>query len=321
MSAPPYLPRRASRSEIVPIRGLQYHLRHWGDAALATPEQPPLLMLHGWMDVGASFQFIVDALADSGRPPRQVIAPDWRGFGLSEWPARDGYWFADYLGDLDAIVDGVLALLPGIDQIDLLGHSMGGNIAMVYAGVRPQRVRRLINLEGFGLPATRPEMAPKRYAQWLDELKLPATISAYKSADAVATRLQRTNPLLSADRAAWLARQWAREDDSGRWQILGDPLHKRGTPTLYQRDEVIACWRQITAPLMWVEGDRTDISRWWDGQHYSTEEFHQRLSVVTQVQKHRLSPAGHMVHHDQPEVLAGLIEAFLDAAAATSATI
>jgi pimeloyl-ACP methyl ester carboxylesterase len=306
MSDNPYVVRRESRSEFIPVRGLNYHLRHWGDASLVTPERPPLVMVHGWMDVGASFQFVVDALADD----RYVVAPDWRGFGLTDTPQEDSYWFADYLGDLDAIVDAVLKPFSGVMQIDLVGHSMGGNVVMLYAGVRPARIRRLVNLEGFGMPATIPTLAPKRYAAWLDELKEPVEIRPYQTVDAVAARLRKTNPLLPADRAGWLANHWAKQDENGLWQILGDPAHKRSNPLLYQVDEVLACWKQITAPVLWVEGEQTDTGKWWNGR-YSKAEFHERLKVVARYETHMLSPAGHMLHHDQPEALARRLEAFL----------
>ena len=306
MSDTPYVACRESRSEFVPIRGLSYHVRHWGDASMVTAERPPLVMLHGWMDVGASFQFVVDALTDD----RYVVAPDWRGFGLTDTPQEDSYWFADYLGDLDALIDATLKPFAGLTQVDLAGHSMGGNVVMIYAGVRPQRIRRLVNLEGFGMPATVPSLAPKRYAMWLDELKKPVAIHPYKTLEAVATRLRKTNPLLPADRAAWLAAHWSRQDAQGRWQILGDPAHKRSNPLLYQRDEVLACWKLITAPVMWVEGDQTDIGKWW-GERYSKAEFHERFATVARRETHVLSPAGHMLHHDQPEALARLLEAFL----------
>jgi alpha-beta hydrolase superfamily lysophospholipase len=84
-----------STSQFLAVRGLSYHVRSWGDAAA-----PKLFMLHGWMDVGASFQFLVDALARDWC----VLAPDWRGFGQSAW-CEDGYWFADYLADLDALLE------------------------------------------------------------------------------------------------------------------------------------------------------------------------------------------------------------------------
>ena len=168
--ASPYAARRTARSSFVQLRGLRYHAHIWGDASLASAQRPPLLLLHGWMDVGASFQFLVDELAQAEGFDRWIIAPDWRGFGLTQTPPADTYWFPDYLADLDALLD---AWLPAqqFPQIDLLGHSMGGNVVMSYAGVRPQRIRRLVNLEGFGMPATRASQAPTRYGRWMDELK------------------------------------------------------------------------------------------------------------------------------------------------------
>jgi pimeloyl-ACP methyl ester carboxylesterase len=304
MSEAPYTPRRASASRFVTLRGLRHHVLEWGDAALASAERPTLVMLHGWMDVAASFQFVVDHLGDD----RHVLAMDWRGFGLSQTPLVDSYWFPDYLGDLEALLD---TLAPG-RAVDLLGHSMGGNVVMLYAGVRPQRIRRLVNLEGFGMPRTRAEQAPARYALWLDEIRQPQRLRPYDSVAAVAARLQQNNPLLRADRAAWLAPHWSRQIDGGAWEILADPAHKRTNPVLYHVDEVLACWRQIAAPLLWVEGDRTDVSKWW-GHRYSRAEFDERLAVVPQVQRVLLSPAGHMLHHDQPEALAEQLLGFLDA--------
>ena len=131
----------------------------------------PLVLVHGWMDVAASYQFMVDALSDAFAAGRTIIAPDWRGFGQTtsaEGAAQaDNFWFPDYLADLDFLLDHYVK-----DQaVDLVGHSMGGNVAMIYAGVRPERIHKLVNLEGFGLPAAKPAQSPGRYAKWMDELK------------------------------------------------------------------------------------------------------------------------------------------------------
>lgn len=309
MSAAP-LARRPARSTFLPLRGLNYHTHQWGDATLATPSSPPLVLLHGWMDVGASFQFVVDALAAAEGFERWVIAPDWRGFGLTIAPGADCYWFPDYLGDLDALLDALPGAAGWGGAVDLVGHSMGGNVAMSYAGVRPARIRRLVNLEGFGMPETRPVQAPRRLAQWLDELKAPQTLRSYDSLQAVAERLLKNNPLLAPDRAAWLAPHWARRQDDGRWHIQGDPAHKRVNPVLYRKDEVLETWRLITAPVLWVEGDRTAAHTWW-GQRYPRSDFESRLAVVPTLERAVLAPCGHMVHHDQPEALAAQLRRFL----------
>jgi len=301
-----YRAERTAASDFHAVRGLRYHLHRWGDNTLVDAEHPPLVLLHGWMDVGASFQFFVDALAQAEGRQRLVLAPDWRGFGRTSAPGADTYWFPDYLADLDALLDHVAPT----GAVDLLGHSMGGNIAMSYAGLRPARIRRLVNLEGFGMPETQPEQAPKRLLQWLDELKTPAELRSYDSLEAVAERLVKNNPLLTADKATWLAPHWAALHDDGRWHIQGDPAHKRVNPILYRRDEVLAAWKRITAPLLWVQGNLTDITKWW-GQRYPREDFEARLAVVQNVERHALAPCGHMLHHDQPVALAAHVARFL----------
>jgi len=303
-----YQTRRTGHSRFLPIRKLHYHLTTWGDETLVTPQRPPLVMLHGWMDVGASFQFVVDALAEAEGDGRCIVALDWRGFGLTDTPGADTYWFADYLADLDAVLD---ALFPQ-GAVDLLGHSMGGNVAMSYAGVRPERIRRLVNLEGFGMPDAQADQAPRRLAQWLNELRRPEQLRPYDSLQGVAERLIKNNPLLTADKAAWLAPHWAGRGDDGRWHIRGNPAHKRVNPVLYRKEEVLAAWRLISAPVLWAEGDLTDVAKWW-GHRYPRSDFEARLAVVPSVQRVLLAPCGHMLHHDQPQALAAHLSGFLGA--------
>lgn len=288
-----YAVRRPARSEFVSLRGLRVHLNRWDDGA--DGNRPLLVLLHGWMDVGASFQFFVDALADLEGPARHIVAPDWRGFGRTESPAVDSYWFPDYLGDLDALLDRLSPDAP----VDLLGHSMGGNVAMTYAGARPSRIRRLINLEGFGLPATQPDEAPGRLAAWLDELRQPASLRDYASLEEVAERLRRNNPRLDAARAAWLAPHWAESTSAGRWRLRADPAHRRTNPVLARREEALAFWSRISAPTLWVEGDSTDTRAWW-GDRYPRSDLESRLSIISDLQRAVLDDCGHMLHHDQP---------------------
>jgi pimeloyl-ACP methyl ester carboxylesterase len=300
-----YIERRKARSEFAEIRGLNYHLHVWGRSSLVTPTRPALIMLHGWMDVGASFQFIVDAMEQD----RYIVAPDWRGFGLTESPRTDSYWFADYLGDLDALGD----LISPQQPFDLVGHSMGGNVAMMYAGVRPQRVRRMVNLEGFGMSPTQPEDAPKRLTEWLDQLKQPARFRDYDSIDAVAKRMRDNNPRLPPERAYWLAGHWARATPQGRWVLNADAVHRRTNPILARREEAVAIWSRITAPMLWVEGSDDALSRFWRGT-YPREDFEARMAVVPQVERLVIENAGHMMHHDEPLILAQHMERFLDRA-------
>ena len=295
--------QKLSRSAFVPIRHLRYHVRLWGTPS---SEKPPLVMLHGWMDVAASFQFVIDALQDN----HWVIAPDWRGFGLTETPKTDHFFFPDYLADLDQLLDHYVGDTP----VNLLGHSMGGHVATMYAGIRPERIHKLINLEGFGMPATRPTQAPHRLSKWMDELKAlqrgEMDLKPYPNLEAVAQRLIKTNPRLGSDKAHWLAQHWARANDQGEWRILGHAAHKVVNPQLFKTDETQAIYARITAPTLCVVASTDSMNQWWKDS-YTLQEFMQRIAVVPKITHAVVDNAGHMLHHDQPASLARLIEDFL----------
>jgi pimeloyl-ACP methyl ester carboxylesterase len=282
------------RSAFHNIRGICYHAREWGDRS-----HPRIFLLHGWMDVSASFQF----LAQSLRRGWHIIAPDWRGFGLSEW-ARDGYWFPDYLGDLDALLEVYSPEVP----VNLVGHSLGGNVACVYAGVRPERVERVVSLEGFGMPRMSSDSIPPRLAQWLEELKDPPSFRSYRSFAAVALRLQKNNPRLSGDKARFLAQHWAKELESGEIVLAADPKHKTISPTPYRLEEAIACWKRVTARVLWVSGEDSHIRAWLKD---TPEEYAERTRAFRHFGERTVAGAGHMLHHDQPERVAQIIEEFL----------
>ncbi len=287
---------KESRSEFHDIRGLRYHVRTWGE-----PGAPKLFLLHGWMDVSASFQFLVDALARDWH----VIAPDWRGFGLSAW-AREGYWFPDYYADLDMLLDVYQPSAPA----NLAGHSMGGLLACTYAGLRPARAAKIVSLEGFGLGRTTPEQAPARVRQWLDGLRKRPAFRPYRSFGEVAARLRRDNPRLTDERAAFLARHWAKENGDGTVMLRSDPRHKLANPYLFRIEEMIACWRLVTAPVLWVFARE---SRRGGYLKDTPEELAERKGAFRDYHEAWVEDSGHMMHHDQPQRLAGIIEGFLRA--------
>ena len=294
---------KPSTSLRVPIRGLSYHVRTWGDA-----RAPKLFMLHGWMDVGASFQFLVDALTRDW----YVLAPDWRGFGRSEW-CRDGYWFADYLADLEALLD---HFAPG-ERARLVGHSLGGNVVCLYAGARPARVARVVALDAFGIPSESADRAPDKLAAWLDALNDPPSFKPYKDLAAVADRLQKSNPRLARDKAEFLAAHWAESRPDGSAQLVSDPRHKLPCPSVYRIEEIYAVWRRITAPVLWVAGVDSHIPHWLDA-HPEGEGGVDNLAGVRARLRHiatgrlvTIPDAGHMLHHDQPQAVAAAIEPFL----------
>jgi pimeloyl-ACP methyl ester carboxylesterase len=258
-----------------------------------------MFLLHGWMDVSASFQFLVDALDKEW----DVYAPDWRGYGLTDWGRSDCYWFPDYLADLDAILE---ELSPGT-PVNLVGHSLGGNVGALYAGARPQRVARFANLEGFGMAPTLPEQAPKRYARWLDELREPPGLRPYASYAELADRLQAGNKRLSRDKAEFLARHWGEEED-GKVRLRSDPAHKIVNPVLYRYEEARACWAAVSAPVLWMEAAETETLQ---RISLTPAQVAERRAAFRDVRYATVADAGHMLHHDQPGAVARLLEEFL----------
>jgi len=285
---------KPSQSHILQVRGLRYHVRSWGDE-----RAPKLVLLHGWMDVSASFQFLVDALLGDW----YVVAPDWRGFGLSEW-ASAGYWFPDYVADLDVL----LRQVAPEHSVSLVGHSMGGNVAGLYAGIRPGRIAKLVLLEGFGLPRSASSIAPQRYAKWLDEMVRPPSFKPYASFEEVEARLMQNNRRLSLEKARFLAPHWAKRLESGEVVLNSDPAHKMVNPVLYRLEEALACWRQISAPVLWVWGDGRWVRQWLKDNEADLEE---RRAAFGNLTERSLADAGHMMHHDRPDALAAVLEEFL----------
>jgi pimeloyl-ACP methyl ester carboxylesterase len=285
------------RSEFITLRDHRYHVRLWGD-----DDAPTIFMLHGWGDVGASFQFVVDALAGNFR----VIAPDWRGFGLSQW--NDGaYWFPDYIADLDALLDHYAPLNP----VCLVGHSMGGIVASLYAGIRPERVACLINLEGFGLWVSPPSESPARFAKWLQQLRdNDATFRPYARRADYARRLRSDNPRLTIERADFLAEHslLAAEDGSGGFVFAADPRHRWINPVLYPLEEAKACWRQVSARTLWVRGAQSAIMARF-AEH--PDDYRERQGCFADVRDILIDDCGHNLHHDQPLAIAQLLDELL----------
>jgi len=292
----PYQPRIPPRHELIAVRGIRHHVSRWGPFS-----DDPLVMMHGWADTADTFQFVVDAL--KGDWP--VAAFDWRGFGRTA-ARTDSYWFPDYFADLDQLLDRLCPKGPA----RLVGHSMGGNVALMYAGIRPERVRCVVSMEGFGLARTHPEQAPERIRKWLEQLRESPVFGEYGSFDELAQLLLRRNPRLTRDRAEFIARSWAATTPEGKVRVLADPGHKLVNPYLYRRDEAEACWRQITAPAMLVLAEQSEFlpKLGTDGMAASLRENMPAVRVEV------LPGAGHMLHHEQPEAVAHLLEAFLSSA-------
>jgi pimeloyl-ACP methyl ester carboxylesterase len=287
-----YRPRVPVRGNTHRVRDVDYHISEWGD-----PADPLIVFLHGWGDSGATFQFVVDALEDRWH----VVAPDWRGFGRTRHRARN-YWFPDYLADLDDLLD---KYSPS-EAVRIVGHSMGGNVGGLYAGAMPERVRAFVNIEGFGLPDTRPDEAPGRYREWLQRLREVPAFKPFGSMAALAEHIGKRNPRMSATQAHFVAECWADEGPDGL-ALRADPAHKLPNAVLYRRAEAEACWQAAKAPVLLVAGADSAIFhavglRADDGE--LSLPFPNGTTCI-------IEDCGHMVHFEAPERLAAAIEAFL----------
>jgi len=290
-----YQPIVQPREQVVLIRGLAHRLLHWGP-----DDAPPIFLLHGFQDCADTFQFLVDALPRGLR----FVAPDWRGFGGS---ARNDapYWFPDYLGDLDAMLD----FFVGEQPVTLIGHSMGGNIAALYAGVRAERIGRLISLEGFGLPRVDAERAPDRFAEWLDQLRKGVKESYYETSDRLAEHLQRRNPRLSDAIAHFVAHAWTQPAAEGV-MLRFDPWHRLTNPVLYRREEAEACWRRVRAPTLLVLGGQSEYRRHLES-HDGVNEVSRWQSCFGDLEVRDFPALGHMMHHEDAPAVAAAIEDWL----------
>lgn len=275
------------------IRGVTYHVNEWGDAS-----NPLLVLLHGWGDCGSTFQFLVDALLEQ----RYIIAPDWRGFGKSNSRA-ESYWFPDYVADLDVLLE---HYQPG-KPVTLLGHSMGGNVARLYAGIMPERVAALINVEGFGLQENDPLHVPAHFRHWIEKSRFVSAYKSYSGFDELARRIAQRNPALSTDKAMFVARAWAQENVDGDIVLRADPAHKLPNAIQYRRSEAGACWDKITAAQLQVVGEDTSFKAAAEEWLQASADEPAGSAPATVV----IPGAGHMLHIEQPERLAAAVDAFL----------
>jgi pimeloyl-ACP methyl ester carboxylesterase len=286
-------------SEFLTLRGQRMHVRCWQN----NPALPPLVMLHGWGDVSATWQFVVDELS----PHWRVIAPDWRGFGLSAWN-NGSYWFPDYVADLDALLNHYSPTRP----VNLVAHSMGGNVACLYAGLRPERVAGLVNLEGVGMIDHPLAEAAGRYARWLKQTRDARGFRVYPDHAALAARLQNDNPRLSAAQAAFLASHLGVEAvaDDGRREIrlAIDPCHRWVNPIPYRLQDAMAIWRQATAPVLWVTAADSHVFKKFFA--LDSEDYRQRVACFRDIREVTLADCAHNMQHDQPQKVAQLADEF-----------
>ena len=276
-------------------RGLSLHVNRYATRGDGGPHAT-ILLLHGFVDVGASFTNVALDLACRGH---EVVAPDLRGFGKSDWGSRDGYYhFPNYLADIDALVR---ALAP--QNLIVVGHSMGGTIATMFCGARPDAALGLVLLEGLGPPAMAADMAVVRARRWLDQIEKPAPPRLLSNEEDALRRLQLHHPRVDSrelhKRVKVLVR---RVDDKLFW--AHDPLHRTTAPVPFQVEHFKAFVAAIRCRVLLVSGG----DRGW-----SPPDEAQRIAAFASPPEHiELPDAGHMMHWTSPSAVAEAIANFAD---------
>jgi pimeloyl-ACP methyl ester carboxylesterase len=286
--------REKSRSERLSIRGVAYNVRRWGREG-----GRPLILLHGTQDSSITFQFLVDCLMGDWN----IVAPDWRGHGHSDW-VSGGYWFHDFVADLDELTS---QLFPG-RPIPLVGHSLGGNIAGVYAGLRPSAVSHVVSLDGFGpLVNAVPVEVRTVLRMSLDASKHRRTHPGYASVDDAAQRLMEANPRLMRPEATFLAVHSTRVECDGSRRWLFDPTHRRTIPTFRTIEEWFSIWSEVEARVCWLASS--------DHRPNAPTNFpdvmEQRAEKMRVAKRMSFEDTSHNIQHDAPNAVARAIEEFL----------
>ncbi|MGZ3416690.1 MAG: alpha/beta fold hydrolase [Polyangiales bacterium] len=270
--------------------GIELHVLTWGDESA-----PKVLLLHGFQDGGASWDLVAPKLVEAGLC---AIAPDLRGFGSSGWVPEGGYYhFPDYVFDVAELAD---QLAP--DPFFLVGHSMGGNVATMYASTFPERVKKLVLLEGVGPPAMPESMTVDRVRAWIDGVrKSKQKEEKTMSFDEAVRRLSIGHPAVEPEIIRRRAEQLTKPRGEGVvWTF--DPLHRTRSPIAFSVERWRAHASRVVCPTLSVGGGHTG---------FHPEDEAERIAMIADVRATEIEGAGHMMHWTRPDEVARLLVQFL----------
>jgi pimeloyl-ACP methyl ester carboxylesterase len=272
---------------------LKLHFVDWGN-----PDKPPLLLIHGGRDHARNWDWVAQALRDD----YHIVAPDLRGHGDSQWSIGGSYAMVDYVLDVAQLLNALQAF-----PITIIGHSLGGSIALQYTGVYPDRVRRVIAIEGLGPPPSmiRDRPAHERMCEWIAEMQALARRHPrrYPNLDTAVERMRDANPHLSPEQARHLTIHGSYRDEDGTYLWKFDNYVRAASPYLFNMREAREIWSQITCPVLLVRGTES-----WA----SDPEQDGRASAFREYTAVNIERAGHWVHHDQLDEFLRVVRAFLD---------
>lgn len=274
--------------------GLRHHLVTWPG------EGPTVLLAHGFLDIAWSFRALAEQLQAAGH---RVVAWDWRGHGESEWIGAGGYYhFPDYVLDLEELWP---TLVPDGQKAHLLGHSMGGTVTTMFAGVRSDRLHTLTLVEGLGPPPHKYERSPGKMRAWLESVaKYRARAPKVMTLEGALKQMRIQNPDLDDALGMFLAEKSTREVEGGRiWRF--DPLHRSTAPMPFRPEIFGAFLERIEVPTLVVAGSKG----------YRLPDEKERYEQIPDHRFVEIAEVGHMVHWFEAPALASEMLSFFTAQA------
>lgn len=274
---------------------LRLHYVDWGD-----PGGPPLLLIHGGRDHCRNWDWVAAAL----REEWHIIAPDLRGHGDSQWSADGSYSMAGYIYDLAQLIH-----QQHLAPATIIGHSLGGNIALRYAGIYPETVARLVAIEGLGPSPQRlaereaPTIA-ERMDQWiLEQRRLAGRLPRrYASIEDAFRRMQEENPHLSAEQARHLTIHGANQNEDGTYSWKFDNYVRAWPPYDMRGRDIQLLWSRIICPTLLLYGKES----WAGNPAEDGRAEHFRHATVAGIDR-----AGHWLHHDRLDEFLRVVRLFL----------
>jgi pimeloyl-ACP methyl ester carboxylesterase len=264
----------------------------WGQDNL-----PPLLLVHGGLDHARNWDWVASSL----REHFHVYAMDLRGHGNSAWAPGSAYTIAEHVLDIATLVD-----VLGAEKIHLIGHSLGGILTLGYAGLYPERVAKVIAIEGLGLPAGHRIYKPaaERMRAWIDSVRKSENreTHTYPTLESAVARMKEANPHLSAEVAHHLTVHGTNWNNDGSLSWKFDNYVRALPPYGHNIAEQRAIYGEIACPVLLVWGRESWLP---------DPDTDERASAIPNRQVLKVDNAGHWVHHDQLDLFLAESRRFL----------
>jgi pimeloyl-ACP methyl ester carboxylesterase len=278
-------------SEFYESQRIRLHYNIWGDP---DGRKPPLVLIHGGQDHSRNWDFVAERLEDR----YTIYAPDLRGHGDSGWAIGGMYSIPEFTLDIASLAN----MIEG--KLTIIGHSLGGAVAAQYAGTAPDRIEKLVSVEGWGPPMQEHVPAHKRMRDWIGHMRDVERRQPrrYPSIEDATERMREVNPFLTPQMAHHLTIHGANRNEDGTYTWKFDNYVRIHSPYEFNLDDAMVIWSQIAAPTLLVKGAES-----WAVDPEKTG----RADVIRNHESVIIEKAGHWVHHDRLDVFMGHIEAFL----------